>query len=97
MKNIKDSNIVKAICYSLVPMLVLIIILNACSLIYYANYEEDFEDDRNSYVDTQRFADNYFYAIQRAIYISNNEKKLIEKNTQRKRKRGKRSNSIQFL
>lgn len=77
MKYIKNLGIIKAICYILVPMLVLIIILNAFSIAYYTSYEEDFVDYKG-YVDTKRFADNYFYNIQRALRIAKEEKKYIQ-------------------
>lgn len=72
MKYIKNSGIIKAICYTLVPMLVLIIILNAFSITYYASYEEDFVDYKG-YVDTKRFAIKYFYNIQKALHIAQKE------------------------
>lgn len=80
MKEIKNSKIIKSICYCLVPILTLIIILNSCSVIYYANYEDDFEN-KTSYIETTQFANDYFSAIVRALRISENERKYIQKNT----------------
>ena len=76
----KHSKIIKSICYGLIPILTLIIILHVCSILYYANYEEDFEN-KTSYVDTTQFANDYFNAIIRALHISENERKEIQKNT----------------
>ena len=80
MDKLKNSNIVKTLCYSLVPMLVLIIILNACSLIYYAENESDFLN-YNGYVESERFVYQYLANIQRAIQIAENEKEYIKKNS----------------
>ncbi len=76
----KYSKIIKSICYGLIPILTLIIILHTCSIVYYANYEEDFEN-KTSYVDTTQFANDYFGAIIRALHISESERKIIQKNT----------------
>lgn len=83
MDKLKNSNIVKTLCYSLVPMLVLIIILNACSLIYYAENESDFLN-YNGYVESERFVYQYLANIQRAIQIAENEKEYIKKNSKTK-------------
>lgn len=83
MDKLKNSNIVKMLCYSLAPMLVLIIILNACSLIYYAENESDFLN-YNGYVESERFVDQYLANIQRAIQIAENEKEYIKKNSKTK-------------
>lgn len=79
MKDIKSSNIVKCIAYIVVPILVLIIMLYATSLILYINYEEDY-DNYKDYSQTQRFADEYLYNIRRAVNITKNEKEIIEHN-----------------
>lgn len=76
-KDIWNSNIAKGICYTLVPMLVLIIILNAFSLTFYENYQEDFVNYK-TYADTEQFANNYFSNIMRAINIVENEKEIID-------------------
>ncbi len=80
MKHFENSKITKIIGYTLVPILSLLIIVEACSVIYYATYEEDFEN-YISYVETDRFANQYLSNIVRAIHISENEKKYIEKST----------------
>ena len=64
MKDIKSSNIVKAIAYTVVPILTLIIILYLTSLVLYANYEEDYNEFKD-YSQTQRFADEYWNNINR--------------------------------
>ena len=83
MDKLKNSNIVKTLCYFLVPMLVLIIILNAFSIIYYAENESDFLN-YNGYVESERFVDQYLANIQRAIQIAENEKEYIKKNSKTK-------------
>ncbi len=83
MEKLKSSNIVKALCYFLLPMLVLIIILNAFSIIYYAENESDFLN-YNGYVESERFVDQYLANIQRAIQIAENEKEYIKKNSKTK-------------
>lgn len=83
MDKLKNSNIVKTLCYCLVPMLALIIILNACSLIYYAENESDFLN-YNGYVESERFVYQYLANIQRAIQIAENEKEYIKKNSKTK-------------
>ena len=81
MKDIKKSNILKAICYTLVPILVLVIILNALSLMIFATYEEDFSGPYKGYQNTERFANDYLSQITRAIYIVENEKEYIKSNS----------------
>lgn len=81
MKDIKSSNLLKIICYSLIPILVLIIILNALSLMYYTTYEEDFSGNYNGYQNTKRFANDYLSKITRAIHIAEKEKKYIQSNS----------------
>lgn len=76
MENIKESKTFKIICYTLVPILVLIIILNIFSLMYYSENKEDISQYQN-YLDTQQFAENYLYNIRRAIRIAENEHDLI--------------------
>ena len=78
MKDIKSSNIVKAIAYTVVPILTLIIILYLTSLVLYANYEEDYNEFKD-YSQTQRFADEYWNNINRAISITVKENKIMEK------------------
>ena len=85
MKLLKDSKIAKVICYCFVPILVLIIILNACSLVFYTTYEEDFSEYK-SYMDTDRFAKDYLYNIDKAIRIAENEKEYIQSKTKTKTK-----------
>lgn len=80
MEKLKSSNIVKALCYCLVPALVLIIMLNAFSLIYYADNESDFLDYKG-YIESERFAYQYLSNIQRAIHIAENEKEYIQQNS----------------
>lgn len=80
MKDIKNSNIIKAVCYSLIPMLVLVIILNAISLMFYATYEEDFSGNYKGYENTDRFANDYLSAIQRSIRIAEKEKEYTQFN-----------------
>lgn len=77
MKDIKTSNIAKGICYILIPILVLIIIINSFSLMFYIENEEDFMD-YNGYANTEKFADNYFSNIMRAVNIVEYEKEEIE-------------------
>ncbi len=77
MESLKKSKVIKAICYSLVPILVLGILLNTGALIFYATYEEDFTGYKN-YTDTERFAKDYLYNIKRAIRIAENEKQYID-------------------
>lgn len=81
MKDIKNSNILKAICYSLIPVLVFIIIINAISLVFYTTYEEDFSEKYKGYQNTDRFANDYLSQITRAIHIAENEKKYIQTNS----------------
>ncbi len=81
MKSLKTSNTLKIICYCLIPILVLIIILNIVSIVWYSNYPEEFLNDGN-YINSQQFSDNYLYNIQRAISIVKNEKEYIQDNTQ---------------
>lgn len=83
MEKLKSSNIIKALCYFLVPMLVLIIILNAFSVLYYLENETDFVDYK-SYTETKRFSDNYMGKILRAIHIAESEKEYIQINSKRK-------------
>lgn len=83
MEKLKSSNVVKALCYCLVPALVLIIMLNAFSLIYYADNESDFLDYKG-YIESERFAYQYLSNIQRAIHIAENEKEYIKKNSKTK-------------
>lgn len=83
MEKLKNSNIVKALCYFLVPMLVLIIILNACSVLYYLENESDFTNYK-SYTETKRFSDNYMGKILRAIHIAESEKEYIQLNSKKK-------------
>lgn len=80
MEKLKSSNVVKALCYCLVPALVLIIMLNAFSLIYYADNESDFLDYKG-YIESERFAYQYLSNIQRAIHIAENEKEYIQQNS----------------
>lgn len=79
MKNIKTSKLLKAICYSLVPILVLIIIAHAISLAFYATYEEDFSGTYKGYQNTERFANDYLSQITRAIRIAEKEKEYTLK------------------
>lgn len=83
MEKLKNSNIVKALCYFLVPMLVLIIILNALSTLYYLENESDFTNYK-SYTETKRFSDNYMGKILRAIHIAESEKEYIQANSKLK-------------
>ena len=83
MEKLKNSNIVKALCYFLVPMLVLIIILNALSTLYYLDNESDFTNYK-SYIETKRFSDSYMGKILRAIHIAENEKEYIQANSKLK-------------
>ena len=83
MEKLKNSNIVKALCYFLVPMLVLIIILNACSVLYYLENESDFENYKG-YIETKTFSDNYMGKILRAIHIAESEKEYIQTNSKLK-------------
>lgn len=83
MEKLKNSNIVKALCYFLVPMLVLIIILNALSILYYLENESDFTNYK-SYTETKRFSDNYMGKILRAIHIAESEKEYIKTNSKLK-------------
>lgn len=81
MKDIKTSKLLKAICYSLVPILVLIIIVHAMSLAFYATYEEDFSGTYKGYQNTERFANDYLSQITRAIRIAEKEKEYIKSNS----------------
>ena len=58
MENLKNSNIIKAICYFLVPILTLFIIINAVTLIFYSSYTEEFSNYKG-YEYTEKFAQNY--------------------------------------
>ena len=80
MENLKNSNIVKAICYFLVPILTLFIIINAVTLIYYSSYTEEFSNYRG-YEYTEKFAHDYLYNIKRAINIIYKEQEYIKENT----------------
>lgn len=80
MGNLKKSNILKTICYLLVPVLILFIIINAISLTYYSMYTEEFSNYKG-YTNTKQFANNYLNNIKRAIRIVENEKEYIEDNT----------------
>ncbi len=82
MENLKKSNIVKAICYFLVPILTLFIVINAISLTYYSLYQEEFSNYKG-YEYTEQFAYNYLYNIKRAISIVNSEQEYIRENTRR--------------
>lgn len=83
MEKLKNSNMLKVLCYSLVPMLVLIIILNAFSVLYYLENENDFTNYKG-YTETKRFSDNYMGKILRAIHIAESEKEYIQINSKRK-------------
>lgn len=80
MEKLRKSNITKAICYTLIPVLALFIIINAVSLVYYSAYTEEFSNYKG-YTNTKQFANNYFEIIKRAVRIVNNEKEYIEDNT----------------
>lgn len=83
MEKLKKSNIIKVLCYFLAPMLVLIIILNAFSLLYYLDNESDFTNYKG-YTETKRFSDNYMGKILRAIHIAESEKEYIQENSKKK-------------
>lgn len=83
MQNIKNSKLLKTICYCFVPILTLMILASAGSLIYYSEYEEDFVEYQ-SYIDTQGFANQYLSNILRAVRIVKNETEtIITENTDR--------------
>lgn len=78
MKDIKSSNLLKGICYCIVPILVLIIILNVIAFMFYETYQDDFDGGYKGYASTNAFANDYLNNIMRVISIAENEKNIIE-------------------
>lgn len=63
----KNSSILKTICYLVMPILALNIIINSFSIVYYDEYKADIEG-KITYFQTQRFANNYFRTINAVVY-----------------------------
>ncbi len=62
MREIQSSKVLKTICYCIIPILVLIIIVNAFSITYYSTYQEDI-DGKTTYFETERFAEDLLSTI----------------------------------
>ena len=62
MREIQSSKVLKTICYCIIPILVLMIIVNAFSITYYSTYQEDI-DGKTTYFETERFAEDLLSTI----------------------------------
>ena len=85
MKDIKESLILKIFCYTLVPILILVIIINVASIMIAVDYEE--EGMNVNYFKSQAFSREYINTIyniqnrliQKGYYYNNtNEQVIIE-------------------
>ncbi len=72
MKYLKSSAVLKAICYFIMPIIVLNIIINLFSILYYDEYKEDI-DGKITYFETERFANNYFRTINAVVREYSNQ------------------------
>lgn len=75
MKNYKTSVLLKTIAYITIPIWILIIIVNAFSLAYYSDFEEDIKQN-NDYFHTQIFANDYLSNVDSAN-MSRNQNLVI--------------------
>lgn len=80
MEKIQNSKILKTISYGIIPIFVLIIIVHIFSLSYYEEYQEE-NSNRSSYFETERFAYNYFSALNRAVDSQKSDGQYITETT----------------
>lgn len=62
MKDIKTSNVVKVLCYLLIPILTIVIFISSCSFVYVFENKENFNGAQN-YFQTKEFANMYLSRI----------------------------------
>lgn len=81
LDKLRDSSILKLICYITIPILVGIALLSVIHLNFL--YKENVENEED-YIKTEMFSDNYYYFIRRKVTECNNTNnefvKIIEEN-----------------
>ncbi len=63
MEKLRDSSIIKALCYILIPILLLIFIASIFDVIITTEYGEINEDPSKTYIETESFGRNYIASI----------------------------------
>jgi len=75
LNKLRDSSILKFICYITIPILVGITLLSIIHLNFL--YKENIENEED-YIKTELFSDDYYYFIRRKITECNNSNKFIK-------------------
>ena len=68
MQKLRQSTLMKILCYLLIPVIAGILILSISNLIIVSEYGQ--LDDKNQYLETDNFGENYLYSIiSKARYV----------------------------
>ncbi len=61
MQKLRQSTLMKILCYLLIPVIAGILILSISNLIIVSEYGQ--LEDKNQYLETDNFGENYLYSI----------------------------------
>ena len=77
MKKLRQSTLMKILCYLLIPVIAGILILSISNLIIVSEYGQ--LDDKNQYLETDNFGENYLYSIiSKARYVKKVKPEVYE-------------------
>ena len=77
MQKLRQSTLMKILCYLLIPVIAGILILSISNLIIVSEYGQ--LDDKNQYLETDNFGENYLYSIiSKARYVKKVKPEVYE-------------------
>ena len=77
MQKLRQSTLIKILCYLLIPVIAGILILSISNLIIVSEYGQ--LDDKNQYLETDNFGENYLYSIiSKARYVKKVKPEVYE-------------------
>lgn len=77
MQKLRQSTLMKILCYLLIPVIAGILILSISNLVIVSEYGE--LDDKNQYLETDNFGENYLYSIiSKARYVKKVKPEMYE-------------------
>ena len=75
MEKVRNSSVIKAICYILIPILLFIFIVSIFDVILTTEYGEANQNPTKAYIETENFGNNYIGSIYSNISYINQKKK----------------------